>query len=274
MEPQLFVRRDANGDLVGIRQLDTYDVSYVGFDAAWEGKTAPRDGLPLGDRPLSRLQDESLRMRMGDGVADAVNGLPELMAMAGTAGQFTVGLTFVVLDQSNIVRAYGLYMMGRAVDSAQAGLRGTDRYFDRGCRGLGLDDRDLARLHAIDAIGQVAIVVTYAFPGAHEPIGGRGVVPQGTDTARVTSWAGEGVEPDLSPGRWVVKGEATRTNFFKTGLWGPKTSKRFPFIQRPRGPFRSITGDVPSSSLVPPKASLSEPFAVVKKWWGQYRIKK
>ncbi len=91
-------------------------------------------------------------------------------------------------------------------------------------------------------------------------------------TTRVTSWAGGGAAPDLKPGRWVVKGEATIWNFFKTGLWGPKTSKRFPYIKSPNRPFRAITDDVPNNQLIPPKTSIQEPFALIKKLFGQYQL--
>lgn len=92
-------------------------------------------------------------------------------------------------------------------------------------------------------------------------------------TVKVTSWAGGGKIPDLNSGRWVVKGEATRWNFFKTGLGGPKTSSRFPFVKRPESPFKSITREVPSSSLVSPRTSLKEPFAFIKRLFGQFQIK-
>ena len=92
-------------------------------------------------------------------------------------------------------------------------------------------------------------------------------------TVRVTSWAGGGQTPDLNPGRWVVKGDATKWNFFKTGLGGPKTSSKFPFIKRPEKPFVSITQDVPVSRLIPPKTTLKEPFAIIKRLFGQYKLR-
>ena len=39
---------------------------------------------------------------------------------------------------------------------------------------------------------------------------------------RVTSWAEKGITPDLNPGRWVPLGDATKLNFYRTGLPGPK----------------------------------------------------
>ena len=70
----------------------------------------------------------------------------------------------------------------------------------------------------------------------------------------VTSWADEGITPDLNPGRWVQLGEATKTNFWKTGLPGPKAwlEKKFPFLrmEKSKVPFtNSITDDIPASQL-------------------------
>ena len=100
------------------------------------------------------------------------------------------------------------------------------------------------------------------------------LVDKTSATTKVTSWADEGITPDLNPGRWVVEGKATKLNFFKTGLWGPKTSKKFPFVQKSKVPFKnSITDDVPSSSVVSPKTTSKEPGALIKKLWGQKKLK-
>lgn len=39
---------------------------------------------------------------------------------------------------------------------------------------------------------------------------------------QVTSWAKEGIMPDLSSGRWVMKGGASWSNYVRTGLPGGK----------------------------------------------------
>jgi RHS repeat-associated protein len=75
-------------------------------------------------------------------------------------------------------------------------------------------------------------------------------VAQATEMCTVTSWAGRGIIPDLNAGRWVIPGEATSWNYFKTGLWGPQFSAQ-------RGLFwetghTAITGEVASSSVVWP----------------------
>jgi len=89
----------------------------------------------------------------------------------------------------------------------------------------------------------------------------------------VTSWAGGGRQPDLGSGRWVVKGGATRWNFFKTELGGPKTANKFPYIKGSETPFKSITRTVPASRLIKPRTSLKEPFAIIKRAFGQYQLK-
>jgi hypothetical protein len=66
----------------------------------------------------------------------------------------------------------------------------------------------------------------------------------------VTSWADEGITPDLNPGRWVQLGEATKTNFWKTGLPGPKLHLSPLKLEFPSVPFsNSVTGQLPASSL-------------------------
>jgi RHS repeat-associated protein len=76
----------------------------------------------------------------------------------------------------------------------------------------------------------------------------------GSKLRTVTSWADEGITPDLKPGRWVQLGEATKTNFWKTGLPGPKAylEPKPPFLrlESSKVPFtNSITSEVPASSL-------------------------
>ena len=68
-------------------------------------------------------------------------------------------------------------------------------------------------------------------------------------TVTVTSWAAPGITPELNSGRWVVKGNATRFNYFKTGLWGPRLdgfsfSRGVPFGKAP-----SITGQISADQL-------------------------
>ncbi len=72
----------------------------------------------------------------------------------------------------------------------------------------------------------------------------------GSKLKTVTSWADEGITPDLNPGRWVQLGEATKTNFWKTGLPGPKLHLSPLKLDSSKVPFsNSITGQVPASSL-------------------------
>lgn len=74
------------------------------------------------------------------------------------------------------------------------------------------------------------------------------------DMTRVTSWADEGITPDLQPGRWVQIGNRTRLNYIKTGLPGPKAylQRSYPWVKfrSSRAPFsNAITEDVPTASL-------------------------
>jgi RHS repeat-associated protein len=94
-----------------------------------------------------------------------------------------------------------------------------------------------------------------------------------TPLTKVTSWADEGITPDLIPGRWVQLGDATKTNFWRTGLPGPKVhiSLKPPSVsvQGSKVPFtNSITDDIPTSSLQWPPG--------LDKWrglFGQRKIK-
>ena len=93
-------------------------------------------------------------------------------------------------------------------------------------------------------------------------------VPQ---MVRVTSWAEEGITPDLNPGRWVQLGDPTKVNFWRTGLPGPKGTfiDEFPYlkIQRSKVPFtNSITDDVPAASLQWPPS--------LDKWRGLFGQRK
>ena len=56
----------------------------------------------------------------------------------------------------------------------------------------------------------------------------------GTELRTVSSWASEGMTPDLNPGRWVQLGEATPSNFLKTGLPGAKAyfQSEAPFLRK------------------------------------------
>jgi RHS repeat-associated protein len=66
----------------------------------------------------------------------------------------------------------------------------------------------------------------------------------------VTSWADEGITPDLKPGRWVQLGDATQSAFWRTGLPGPKLTLNPLRLEGSKVPFsNSVTGQVPASSL-------------------------
>jgi hypothetical protein len=105
-----------------------------------------------------------------------------------------------------------------------------------------------AKQKAFESLTGVAVGGVAKLGGA---LMARGATP---GMARVTSWADEGITPDLNPGRWVQMGDATNWNFIKTGLGGPKIYRtdKFPFFTKEssRVPFaNSVTGEVPTSSL-------------------------
>ena len=91
-----------------------------------------------------------------------------------------------------------------------------------------------------DAVN-VALVAAGGAPGAP-------ITPAKQRLVQVTSWAGQGLDPDLNPGRWVQIGGPTVSNFIKTGLWGGKFefgfTRSFPWI------FRWTSSNVPFSNYI------------------------
>lgn len=79
---------------------------------------------------------------------------------------------------------------------------------------------------------------------ASQASSGRLLAARGTPNLKtVTSWANEGITPDLNPGRWVQVGEATKPNFWKTGLPGPKLTLNPLKLEGSKVPFsHSVTG--------------------------------
>lgn len=103
----------------------------------------------------------------------------------------------------------------------------------------------------------LACLLTLLFSLSGPAMGGYGDFERSSNAANsapklktVTSWADEGITPDLNPGRWVQLGEATKWNFLKTGLPGPKVTVVPPSYAPSKVPFsNSITDQVPASSL-------------------------
>lgn len=75
------------------------------------------------------------------------------------------------------------------------------------------------------------------------------VAEASTETVTVTSWASEGITPDLNPGRWVMKGGPTWANYIKTGLWGPQFEPGVGFFTSEVPFANSITGEIEETSL-------------------------
>ncbi len=122
--------------------------------------------------------------------------------------------------------------------------------------------------------GKVAGRLYGAFAGRSTRSAAGTVAARGAGgTAKVTTWAEAGITPDLTPGRWVQLGEASKLNFWKTGLPGPKafSQSKFPYfrIEGPKVPFtNSVTAEVPTASLQWPTG-----FERLKGLFGQRQIR-
>ena len=69
----------------------------------------------------------------------------------------------------------------------------------------------------------------------------------------VSSWADKGVTPDLNTGRWVMPGLPTRSNFFLSGLWGPKWTPGVGFQLSGGDISNAAVGVVPRARLLMPR---------------------
>ncbi|MCK5835419.1 MAG: hypothetical protein KAG98_06780, partial [Lentisphaeria bacterium] len=188
------------------------------------------------------------------GVLNAVGGVVETFVGAGvTAG--SGGLGSVI----------GIGIMAHGVDNVQAGIRQawTGEEVDTGTS-IGLQAAGLSRGTANLVDAGISIVATLG--------GGAYLRAARHSLVEVTSWVPIGITPDLNSGRWVVKGAATRFNFFRTALWGPTSSnlKNFKTMKN----FKAITGFVPRSRLSFPKFHWkNEPLPLIKVFFGQWQLK-
>lgn len=99
-----------------------------------------------------------------------------------------------------------------------------------------------------DALRAVVGVTGTAAAGGAEIIDGA-LAGIGDGVTTVTSWAPAAEDANLAEPRWVQVGDATRTNFWKTGLPGGKFSLSYGW-QSPEASFVNyITADVPNESL-------------------------
>ena len=89
----------------------------------------------------------------------------------------------------------------------------------------------------------------------------------------VTSWADEGITPDLNPGRWVQLGGPSRLNFWRTGLPGPKLTFNPLSISRSKVAFDNhVTGMIERRSLQWPSGGVGG-IEWIKGFFGQRIIK-
>ena len=170
-----YARYADDGTLSDLRFLDSYDVFYIGLEAAWGGQTAPDFGVPVGDAPLPGFQGESIRMRMGDGAARAATGAVETGLFAlGTAGNLaegTVGgLLILAPEATGLTKVGGGMLLLDALDRQQAMFLGTPTGFERACSTYMTEDQT-RRANTLKNAGMMLIMVGTAIPGANEPIG-------------------------------------------------------------------------------------------------------
>jgi hypothetical protein len=112
---------------------------------------------------------------------------------------------------------------------------------------LGGGELPLALVKAESAAGKAVAKAGGAASNVKPHSGGANTTPT---LKSVTSWADKGIAPDLNPGRWVQLGEATTSNFWRTGLPGPKVTFNPLALEGSKVPFsNSVTGQVPASSL-------------------------
>ena len=101
LRSQLYQWVDPETEIIHYRFADTYDVYYLGFErAVVHGETLPKlfSDAPLADLPLQAFQGESIRMVMGEGIGNAVNGVVEMAPwMLGVAGNVAEGVIGVLL---------------------------------------------------------------------------------------------------------------------------------------------------------------------------------
>ena len=117
-------------------------------------------------------------------------------------------------------------------------------------------------------IGQY-VVKNGLLPSLMVGVGGINLASPKYEYTTVTSWAAKGITPDLNPGRWVMKGEATNTNYLLTGLWGPKGSISPLGITKSNVPFNnSITMKLPTTQVVWPSG-----WEAWKGLFGQRRLR-
>jgi RHS repeat-associated protein len=106
-----------------LRSVDTYDVHYLGFDAAMRGETIDRGyamGLPLEHQPLRSLGGESLSMTFGPDLAGAMAvgadlGVSPIMGLVGIP--FEVADAFRDAGRFSVeggVASDGAFIYGRA----------------------------------------------------------------------------------------------------------------------------------------------------------------
>jgi hypothetical protein len=173
----VLVQADPN-DPTSIKWVDTYDLHYLGWDRAVnQGEALPKlfSDAPVADQPLSSLQGESLRMLMGDGMANAINGAieitPLVLGTAGNVAEGTVGgLLISAPEATGLTKVGGGLLIADALDRQQALFRCEPTMFEQLCATYMTED-EVRRANMIKNGGMMVIMLGSAVPGANEPVG-------------------------------------------------------------------------------------------------------
>jgi len=286
----VLVQGDPN-DPTSIKWVDTYDLHYLGWQrAVVQGEQVDRGlamtwQLPLGDMPIDAFQGESIRMRMGEGMGNAVSGLPETAFMVGQGAKVGVGFALLLGDPSGLVKAFGGGLMADGIDELQGYSRCTDTFFEQGLSGLGLSEKDISRAQFVKGAGQMSVLLLYSIPAVQEAhlaaYTPQQITASGGNVIRYHYASRQTVEEILRSGRfkaldttapeagmptaWVtrltpsqMRGLSGAGNRLRLGL---SASKRLPTIHiRNAGVVTSVE-DAYIMLEVPPQALIKAP------WW-------
>ena len=81
----------------------------------------------------------------------------------------------------------------------------------------------------------------------------------------VTSWAGEGITPDLNSGRWVMLSKPNKFSFYLTAAFGGRINTKKRIFKKGDGPLfcNHITKEVPWNQLSLPCKRIGEEHFIV-----------